>query len=93
MYGLTEEDIIGHYEGYQKGIASNHGDPRNWFPRHGKSMDTFRADVKKLLTTPAPTETKKYYHVHVGAYSVKSNAENMLKKLKAAGFDGYVSYN
>jgi hypothetical protein len=48
--------IIGHYEGYQRGIASNHGDPKNWMPKHGKSMDTFRADVKKLLdgSTPAP---------------------------------------
>ena len=52
--------IIGHYEGYQRGIASNHGDPKNWFPKHGKSMDTFRADVKKALaggTTPTPVPT------------------------------------
>lgn len=51
-YGLTEKDIIGHYEGYKLGIASNHGDPRNWFLKHQKSMDTFRADVKKALTSP-----------------------------------------
>ena len=49
LYNLTEKDVIGHCEGYQKGIASNHGDPKNWFPKHGKGMDTFRADVKKLL--------------------------------------------
>ena len=49
LYNLTEKDIIGHYEGHQKGIASNHSDPRNWFPKHGKSMDTFRADVKATL--------------------------------------------
>lgn len=41
--------IIGHYEGHQRGIASNHGDPKNWFPKHGKSMDTFRSAVKALL--------------------------------------------
>ncbi len=46
--------IIGHYEGYARGIASNHGDPKNWFPKHGKSMDTFRAAVKALLAPPAP---------------------------------------
>jgi len=88
LYGLTENDIIGHYEGYQKKIASNHGDPRHWFSKHGKSMNTFRADVKKLLTVPAastPT-TKKLYRVQVGAYSVKSNAEAMLARAKAAGF-------
>jgi N-acetylmuramoyl-L-alanine amidase len=88
LYDLTEKDIIGHYEGYQKKIASNHGDPRHWFSRHGKSMDTFRADVKKLLTTPAASTppTKKLYRVQVGAYSVKSNAEAMLARVKAAGF-------
>ena len=85
LYGLTENDIIGHYEGYQKKIASNHGDPRHWFSRHGKSMDTLRADVKKLLTVPE-SETKKLYKVQVGAYSVKSNADAMLAKVKAAGF-------
>lgn len=48
-YNLTEKDIICHSEGYKKGIASNHGDVMHWFPKHGKSMDTFRADVKALL--------------------------------------------
>ena len=85
LYGLTENDIIGHYEGYQKKIARNHGDPRHWFSRHGKSMDTLRADVKKLLTVPE-SETKKLYKVQVGAYSVKSKADAMLAKVKAAGF-------
>jgi N-acetylmuramoyl-L-alanine amidase len=88
VYGLTEKDILGHYEGYQKKIASNHGDPRHWFSRHGKSMDTFRADVKKLLTAPTPSTTppQKLYRVQVGAYSIKSNADAMLARVKAAGF-------
>jgi N-acetylmuramoyl-L-alanine amidase len=99
QYGLTEKDIIGHYEGYQKGIASNHGDPNNWFPKHGKSMDTFRADVKAGLAavTPDPVISatpKKYYRVQVGAYSVKANADAMLAKLKAAGFtDAFIKYS
>ena len=100
QYGLTEKDIVGHYEGYQKGIASNHGDPKNWFPKHGKSMDTFRADVKTGLSAavmPAPVipaTQKKYYRVQVGAYSVKANADAMLKKVKAAGFtDAFIKYS
>ncbi len=97
LYGLTEKDIIGHYEGYQRGIASNHGDPRNWFPKHGKSMDTFRADVKSGLAPVAPVESttpKKYYRVQVGAFSVKSNADAMLRKVKAAGFtDAFIKYS
>ncbi len=88
---LADGIIIGHFEGHRRGIASNHGDPNNWFPKHGKSMDTFRADVGKLLvasTPPAqtPTVPKKLYRVQVGAYSVKANAEAMLARVKAAGF-------
>jgi N-acetylmuramoyl-L-alanine amidase len=48
--------IIGHYEGYKRGIASNHGDPANWFPKHGKSMDTFRAAVKAALAGSSGNE-------------------------------------
>jgi len=95
LYDLTEKDIIGHYEGYQKKIASNHGDPRHWFSRHGKSMDTFRSDVKKLLTIPVASTppTKKLYRVQVGAYSVKSNAEAMLARVKTAGFtDAFIKF-
>lgn len=88
LYGLTEKNIICHSEGYKQGIASNHSDVMHWFPKFGKSMDTFRADVKKLLTAsaPAPGEPNKLYRVQVGAYSVKANAEAMLAKVKAAGF-------
>lgn len=37
--------VICHSEGYKRGIASNHADVMHWFPRHGKDMNTFRADV------------------------------------------------
>jgi len=100
QYGLTEKDIICHSEGYKLGIASNHGDVMHWFPKHGKSMDTFRDDVKAGLAAmeaPAPvtpTAPKKYYRVQVGAYSVKANAEAMLAKIKAAGFaDAFIKYS
>ena len=77
MYGLSplqDGVIIGHYEGYKRGIASNHSDPSNWFPKHGKSMDTFRTAVKEALdggaSTPTPepepsatSETKELYRV------------------------------
>ena len=100
QYGLTEKDIICHSEGYKLGIASNHGDVMHWFPKHGKSMDIFRADVKAGLAAteaPAPgtpTAPKKYYRVQVGAYSVKANADAMLAKIKAAGFtDAFIKYS
>ena len=52
MYGLDPMQdgvILGHHEGYQCGIASNHGDPRHWFSKFGESMDSFRAAVQKGL--------------------------------------------
>lgn len=49
-YGLDPiKDILCHSEGYAKGIASNHADVMHWFPRHGESMDCFRAAVKAAL--------------------------------------------
>lgn len=41
--------VICHSEGHSRGIASNHGDVMHWFQIHGKSMDTFRADVARLM--------------------------------------------
>jgi len=106
-YGLDPTGdgvIIGHVEGHQRGLASNHSDPVYWFTKHGKSMATFRADVKKLLTAPAtpvpptppappaPAATKSntIYRVQVGAFTVKTNAEAILKEVKAAGFTGAI---
>lgn len=98
QYGLTEKNIICHSEGAKLGIASNHSDVMHWFPKHGKSMDSFRSEVRKILaasasTTDSTDSEKKCYRVQVGAFSVKSNAEATLKKLKSAGFDGYIKYN
>lgn len=41
--------VICHKEGKQRGIATNHADVLHWFPKHGKDMGAFRADVKKQL--------------------------------------------
>jgi hypothetical protein len=53
---LTVKDITTHCDGYKAGIASNHGDVMHWFPKHGKSMETFRADIQAVLnvTTQIP---------------------------------------
>ncbi len=75
QYGLTEKNIICHSEGYKQGIASNHGDVMHWFPKHGKSMDTFRADVKAKLSNMAekPKETSALYpeKLTTGYYRVR----------------------
>ncbi len=75
--------VICHSEGYKRGIATNHGDVMHWFPKHGKSMDTFRADVKKAMTT---TTKQKLYRVQVGAFHNRQYAENMAKELQSKGY-------
>lgn len=82
---LADGVVIGHYEGYQRGIASNHADPGHWFTKFGKSMNTFRNDVNNKLN-----ENTTLYRVQAGAFSVRANAEALLVQLKAAGFDGYI---
>lgn len=68
QYDFTEKDILDHSEGFKRGVASNHGDVMHWFPKHGKSMDTFRADVKKLLSgkSPEKNEEPKFDPSHLG---------------------------
>jgi cell division septation protein DedD len=45
-------------------------------------MDGFRQDVKAAMNP--------IYRVQVGAFTDIKNAEAYLKKLKAAGFDGFI---
>ena len=49
-YDIHPGEIVSHREAHDAGYASNHGDPHAWFNRHGKDMDTFRADVAGKLT-------------------------------------------
>lgn len=78
--------VICHSEGYKRGIASNHSDVMHWFPKHGKSMDTFRSDVKKAMTPSTTAASGKLYRVQVGAFSSRSNAEKLAKELKSKGY-------
>lgn len=59
---LGKNVIVSHKESCDLGYGSNHGDPHNWFVKHGKTMDDFRAAVKAKLdaakpVTPAPVTT------------------------------------
>lgn len=86
QYGLTEKAIICHSEGRAQGIASNHADVMHWFPKHGKSMDTFRAAVKAELAASSGggTSSGQLYRVRKswadaasqkGAFRVLDNAK------------------
>lgn len=87
-YGLdptADGVVICHSEGAERGIASNHGDVMHWFPKHGKSMYTFRRDVKAAMggatekaETPAEAASqvdyaKDFTKAKAGTYRVNSS--------------------
>lgn len=55
-FSLTPDQIICHSEGHERGIASDHADVMHWFPKYGKSMDTFRDDVRAELQRQADAQ-------------------------------------
>ena len=103
--GVKVPTILCHADSHKLGLGSNHGDINHWFPKHGKSMETARADVAALLKgtssviTPAePEKPKELYRVRktwedsksqIGAYTVLDNAKKACDK---AG-SGYEVYN
>ncbi|NLE12992.1 MAG: amidase [Clostridiales bacterium] len=97
IFGLPAESVICHSEGYALGIASNHADVSHWFPRHGKSMGTFRADVARLISVGhippvfgavvnVPSPIPQVWRVQLGAFSKRDNAAALLERVKNAGF-------
>lgn len=81
-YKIDSSNVICHSEGYAKGIASNHADVMHWFPKHGKSMDSFRRDVKSVMAG-----SSKLYGVskQVIALSDKERADNYASEMNAKG--------
>ena len=73
---------------------ANKACPGDWlYERHGEIAaevnKRLNASVEEKVETPVVEKAK--YRVQVGAYSKMENAEAMLKKLKAAGFDGFIT--
>ena len=83
---LADGVIISHNEGFARGVASNHADPEHLWKglKMPYTMDGFRRDV---MSTMNPT----IYRVQVGAFYDKQNAQNLLAKIKQAGFDGFIT--
>lgn len=46
----------------------------------------------KANVQPSTANVNKFYRVQVGAFAGKNNAESLLKRLKTAGFDGYIKF-
>lgn len=95
-----KEHVLCHYEGFLKGLATEHVDVTHWFPKHGKSMDTFRADVKAAMGNeskpenpkpedPKPEENVQYY-VQAGSFKDEKMANSLSAVLNKKGFQAFV---
>ncbi len=51
---------------------------------------TYKAPEQPKPAEPETPATDNLYRVQVGAFAVRENAEKMLQRLKAAGFEGYI---
>ena len=93
--GLGADKLLSHREACAKGIASNHADVEHWFPLFSKSMDGFRADVKKELEKkPNPNTGGGYFRIidaktkrQLGAFRNIDNALNKIREQLLNGKD------
>ncbi len=85
--GVTVPTVLCHKDSYRLGLGSDHSDVYEWFDRYGKSMETARDDVAKLLGAGAPgvpdaAETKRVnVAVEVVKRGVKSDAVRAVQAL------------
>ena len=83
--GINVPTILCHYDSYHLGLGSNHGDVYHWFKKYGKTMDSVREDVAKLLAEEsipvAPNEPLivKTYEVLVNLPTYSSAGEAAAK--------------
>ena len=76
QYGLdplADGVVICHSEGYKRGVASNHGDVMHWFPRFGRNMDNFRADVARAMEDDM---TQEQFNKMMDNYLAQRNAQS-----------------
>ena len=103
---LGENVIIDHATAHKLGWGNNHGDVAHWWPKyHGVYLDDLRMAVAQRMgmqepdiptKPPKPEKPEeepkmdKLYRVQVGAFAVRDNAQKLLEKLNALGFDGLI---
>ena len=58
---LADGVVICHQDGYRRGVASNHGDIYNWFPRFGLNMNDFRAEVVRVMNGESEEDDMVYF--------------------------------
>ena len=83
---LADGVVICHAEGYKRGVASNHGDVLHWFPRHGKTMDDFRADVARIMRGEEDEDMTPRYNTVAEIQQAASWAMPTIRKMIDKGY-------
>ena len=92
LNGVSVPVILCHQDSYRLGLGSNHSDVYHWFNKYGKTMDTVRDDVAKLMgdsssvtptspsssVTPSPSSSGLLRKGDEGS-AVKELQENLIK--------------
>lgn len=92
---LANGVVICHQDGYKQGIASNHGDVYNWFPKFGKTMDDFRADVVSKLSSkpqskPESNKEEKSMPIYARLPNIPASYRPTIQKvMERGGLGGY----
>lgn len=102
--GYGADAIADHSEAHKAGYGSNHSDMSHWLPKHGKSMDALRKEVRQILNGEGEEEVtldefKRLYKEMMGEAKGDNPspwAKESCEKAKAAGVfggDGKGNYN
>lgn len=84
--GVKVPNILCHADSYALGFGSNHGDVNHWFPIHGKSMETARTDVAKLMGV-IPSGVQAVETVKFKPYNIRVKAPTLnIRKGPGSGY-------
>lgn len=91
-YGLDpmgKNVIIDHATGHDLGIASNHGDVRYWFNKHGKTLSNIRQDVKNAMSGGSGSGGNSNQTTTNTAFLVRVKIDNL--RIRTGAGTGYAS--
>lgn len=76
--GYGASTIADHAESYKQGYGSNHSDMGQWLPKHGKSMDALRKEVREILNDEGDEEVTqaefdKMFETHMAALATNNS--------------------
>lgn len=89
--GVKIPTLTCHNDAYKLGFGNGHHDINHWFPKFGKSMETVRADVARLMIGSAvapvkqeePVRSSVVFRAQIGAFKSLSGAESYGETFKS----------